>query len=109
MGEGDRVSETPPIDWDRVAKSMADSTDEQSASEDNGWQPSATAPRDGTTILVWHDLFGYVLVLWFPDGVGSFDNEGCDTNWKLDWEKSYLCSEPRYWTPLPAPPEGGTP
>lgn len=72
----------------------------------DAWQPIATAPLDGTTILAWHPSYGYVLVLWFPDGVGSFDNEGFNTNWKLDWEKSYLSSPPTYWMALPPSPDG---
>ena len=68
------------------------------------WRDITTAPRDGTTILAYHPTLQHVLVLWFPDGEGSADNDGADTNWKNDWDKSYLYSEPSHWMPLPAPP-----
>jgi hypothetical protein len=69
------------------------------------WQPIATAPRDGTTVLVHHPASGFVLVSWFPWGIGSADNDGFGTNWKSDWDRSYLGSEPTHWMPLPAPPK----
>ena len=73
----------------------------------HGWQPIATAPKDGTTVLVWcPDIYGEIepipvaaywdsmLAWWWPTyyAHGSID-EG-------------LPDEPTHWRPLD-PPEAG--
>lgn len=66
--------------------------------EPPGWRPIATAPKDGTRILLW---IGYALV-------GSFFDCNCagEELWEdhdgmaLDRERQ----TPTHWMPLPAPP-----
>lgn len=65
-----------------------------------GWQPIATAPRDGP-VLVW-DYHGMVAAIYNP----------LDGKWWLDLPYRFeagipkLELEPTHWMPLPAPPEG---
>ena len=61
-----------------------------------GWQPIATAPKDGTRILVtsnWRDVNDK------PLGVEISHWAETDEGW-LSCER-----EPTFWQPLPAPPQ----
>ncbi len=63
------------------------------------WQPIATAPRDGTDIL----LTDGETVAQASDWAGEWmlnigDNKCCHTTWKS------LCEPPTHWMPLPPPP-----
>jgi len=58
------------------------------------WKPIASAPRDGTEILLGH-----------PDGslaVGWWGKFGVNIGWT---DGDYLMSWPSHWMPAPAPPE----
>jgi len=58
------------------------------------WKPIASAPRDGTEILVGlHD--GSVAVVWW----GRYGRE-------IGWtDGDYLMTWPSHWMPLPPPPK----
>jgi len=56
----------------------------------SGWQPIATAPKDGTTILIW-------------DGVDQMVSR-CIGPAESDWATLALCVQPTHWMPLPAAP-----
>jgi hypothetical protein len=66
------------------------------------WQPIETAPKDGTTILVWR--WGRVaLTKWDPDGYVK--------NKRPYWADFVMGktraqnTPPTHWMPLPDPPE----
>lgn len=63
----------------------------------DGWRDIATAPKDGTSILVWAD--GYdrpEVVRWaVRRGVGGW----------LGGDNSIFDDTPTHWMPLPQPPE----
>jgi len=68
------------------------------------WQPIETAPKDGTEILTWDDLFGYQVAHW-----GEYEhplNETLETGW-TDGLSPVLgdSGEPTHWTPLEPPQE----
>jgi hypothetical protein len=79
------------------------------------WQPIATAPKDGRTLLLghfnsngkWRALRGQ----WFSTGViketwEEMDREGWyETSVECDGDVSAWKTEPTHWMPLPAPPE----
>jgi hypothetical protein len=71
------------------------------------WQPIATAPRDGTIMLIfdgkdqmvcrydvdfqiWNPVWGSDTKLYFNDGYDNFNMAG---------------THPLYWMPLPEPPK----
>lgn len=59
------------------------------------WQPIATAPRDGTKILVWREAeLGY-----------AGRRIGVDKWHKNRWWHSRLNMQPTHWMPLPDPPK----
>jgi hypothetical protein len=67
----------------------------------NIWQPIETAPRDGTTVL-----------LYFPDAGKSQIDVGYwiewevgDANWSNEWTDAEIDCDPSHWMPLPEPPE----
>lgn len=58
------------------------------------WQPIATAPKDGTLVVVrWADKDWPPLVAYF-----------CDRGW-CDARDGYEITEPSYWAPIPKGPE----
>ncbi len=93
--------------------------DARSLPTDDGWEDIATAPRDGTAVLVyfsklqWHDMEGNTVSFGeLRDHVERFE-----TGWFQDgrWFESgtahdmFECwlepeQEPTHWRPLPAPP-----
>ncbi len=61
----------------------------------SGWLPIETAPRDGTTVLLWAAGWRNPLTGW---------TYGAD-----DWQDLRAAgSPPTHWQPLPPPPEEGT-
>lgn len=67
-----------------------------------GWQDIASAPRDGTYILVYPAMLGYPMVAtWDPD---------CEkyTRWQHNWRAAMsgkpVPYDPTHWQPLPPPP-----
>ncbi len=62
-----------------------------------GWQPIATGPTDGTSVLVWDSDFQYVAsVWWHEDGVPV-------------WFNGDVRVYATHWMPLPAAPALPTP
>ena len=72
-------------------------------STNNGWQPIATAPRDGRWILIYVPdpgdhlpPCGFVAVKWTGNPKTSLTG----------WTTRGVCGiEPNYWMPLPDVPE----
>ncbi len=110
-GEKPSADHPPLHGWEQVAKYAMRATLYGCAEEldallrvpvpegpPGGWQPIATAPKDGTEVLVWcpveHDvaLTGYHHVAGF---------QASDGYW-------YVCDgslvQPTHWRPLPSPP-----
>lgn len=76
----------------------------------NDWQPIETAPRDGTSILLW-TASGPVIGWWetgreflnsphFNDWSKGMLGEG--TGHDMGFDRVYA---PTHWLPLPAPPK----
>ena len=64
----------------------------------SAWQPIETAPKDGTSILVYG-----------PDIRQPFYMDVCawPPNWEGKWPVAYMAyaaGEPTHWMPLPQPP-----
>lgn len=59
------------------------------------WQDIATAPKDGTQILLWYKADGHEMGFWdgrcWDDG-DFYDNLGSDADFS-------------HWMPLPPPPK----
>lgn len=67
-----------------------------------GWQPIATAPKDGTPVLTWADG-GVAVAEWLPLGdAGEWIPGG---NVSGDGGYFYLVQEPTHWMPIPRPPD----
>jgi len=65
------------------------------------WQPIETAPKDGTTILV------YLANGDVHTAYGHFYNKGHDFEWaQYGGYETYL---PTHWMPLPPPPNQSAP
>lgn len=70
------------------------------------WQPMATAPRDGTTILLWaSDAGGPYEMFWNPHGTNLLVQSG-EGIWELNGGGLTWCEErpdgaPTHWMPLP--------
>lgn len=58
------------------------------------WQPISTAPKDGTTIIIWDKDHGCMIVEWMY-GEWHCSHDGEDM----------YGPEPTHWMPLPAPPK----
>lgn len=63
-----------------------------------GWQPIATAPRDGNCLVACATDDGWMLAVLERDKKGNWIHEGEPT-----FCHSWYC-EPKWWQPLPAPP-----
>jgi hypothetical protein len=65
------------------------------------WQPIATAPKDGTPVLLRCRHGGYdadyVIEGWYE--MGAFDRR-----WYEAFGENPLNPQPTHWMPLPAPP-----
>jgi hypothetical protein len=63
-----------------------------SALPETPWQPIGTAPKDGTSILVWDEGI-CIVTAWVEtdDGAGF-------------WDAALIEPPPQFWMPLPAPP-----
>lgn len=88
-------------------------------SENNGWLPIETAPKDGTAVLLFEPAedrylnegleYGPKVGQLLCMGVGTW----CQTDSGEDYWGDYhdlnvLMSEPTHWHPLPPPPETHT-
>lgn len=70
--------------------------------DDIGWQPIETAPKDGTAILglCKGEVGSLIMVVWWQESVWF-------TGWvsgghRSDYEDRFVT----HWVPLPTPPEG---
>jgi hypothetical protein len=68
------------------------------------WQPIATAPKDGTWVLVWgpSDTWSLVRLAWY-----AYNHRSGKAYWKLDGEcddYELAADQPTHWMPLPPPP-----
>jgi hypothetical protein len=66
---------------------------------DLGWRPIATAPRDGTRILLTYPASGSRPYAWGTVRVGKWNGR----LWQLDMAGNYQ-SQCTHWQPLPPPP-----
>lgn len=61
-----------------------------------GWQDISTAPKDGTRVLLWNNL-------WSDSNTGYFGG-------LRGWYQTYVCGpfvhQPTHWRPLPLKPTG---
>lgn len=57
-----------------------------------GWRPIKTAPKDKTPFLACLEDQTYAVVYW-------------DTSYWYENSMGLIIDEPKYWMPLPAPPE----
>ena len=78
-------------------------------SEHGGWRQIATAPRDGTPILVWDPSMASYNWPGEPD-----DSRYAIGYWRTVWgggwgNRNTARPAPTHWMPLPEPPEGFTP
>jgi len=71
------------------------------------WRPISTAPKDGTTIMV----FKFTPPAWSVIGLAFWFGQGAISGWMsyglpvLDGEPQTLgLAHPTHWMPLPAPP-----
>lgn len=71
----------------------------------NGWQPIATAPRDGTEFCAWGKRVGRQVVNWPPNcQIGRWDKVA-DKGWR-----GGACRHAEgftHWQPLPDAPKEG--
>ncbi|MDB5656127.1 MAG: hypothetical protein JWQ94_3740 [Tardiphaga sp.] len=58
------------------------------------WQPIETAPKDGSTVLVWRP----------SEGEHYLAHVGVDFWSDKSWYRSRRSQQPTHWQPLPAPP-----
>ncbi len=70
------------------------------------WNPIATAPKDGSRILLWD---GYpVFASWSTDAEHGSSLSGPSEAWQIfsceDSWYSYCANSPTHWMPLPKPP-----
>lgn len=77
-------------------------TDDTRARAD-GWRPIATAPRDGTDVLLWvpASKWGPACAVVGNSGRVTWHVSNIDGH---DWEGPLDGALPTHWMPLPAPP-----
>lgn len=65
------------------------------------WQPIETAPRDGTSVLLFcpaDDCWeSYIAQGWYESGI-------FDRRWYAAVDENPLSPQPTHWMPLPNPP-----
>ncbi|REF70371.1 DUF551 domain-containing protein [Paracoccus versutus] len=73
------------------------------------WQPISSAPKDGTTVMVYVPDFEKITEAWFCEQTGLWPHSAAYS------EEGEPCNvgQPTHWRPLPAPPttpeaEGGS-
>ncbi|WP_136625089.1 hypothetical protein [Aureimonas flava] len=106
--------------WLRLARaalsSPAPEGEDAQGVEPVAWQPIATAPKDGTTIDLWHEDFGRQADCYWGKSQHECGETGryCDSDWHSEpdtWIDAtfnsplFLDGEFTHWRPLPlAPP-----
>jgi hypothetical protein len=68
-----------------------------------GWQPIATAPRDGRAILVY--IPGSVGHAVRQDVIAVYWSGWSGGRWETAWSGAKLMARPTHWMPLPDPPQ----
>jgi hypothetical protein len=66
----------------------------------NDWQPIETAPKDGTTVIVYDPAYAQPVV---PGAWDSEEEAEGGQTWRAsdaEWDRL----NPTHWMPLPAPP-----
>lgn len=63
------------------------------------WQPIATAPRDGTSILTYPH---YAVTSWVSEDV--YPGPGWSDGWDEGIERWKTTDKPTHWMPLPKSP-----
>lgn len=76
-------------------------------SDESGWQPIETAPRNGVEIIGGWAAEQWVYAIWYR-GEGReagwwFANEGPG-----EYCGELICPQPSHWRPLPSPPPAPT-
>jgi len=66
------------------------------------WLPINSAPRDGTEILIWHELGQCRIVFWKSLPTQEKTKEGY---WAYPGEDHFGTETCRWWMPLPEPPK----
>lgn len=76
------------------------------------WQPIETAPKDGTTVLLWWrseygDIAYWACATWevFSDGSGGWVGESFHATEPKTWMR-LIGEKPTHWMPLPPQPGG---
>ena len=71
----------------------------------NGWQPIATAPKDGSKVLVWSPRYGGnpVIARWSDDRYAKKPIPRFQTTDRAYGARDLF--DATHWQPLPAPPE----
>lgn len=76
------------------------------------WQPIETAPKDGSSILLWGTWAGEIHgIAKHPCvDIGRWDGGNSDFPgeewWTLDTGDCYTCwMKPTHWAPIPVPPK----
>lgn len=64
---------------------------------DPGWQPIATAPMDGSSIVLWSPKYGIIHAFWQDRWEVSHNNS--------DGYGDPDLSDATHWRPLPTPPK----
>lgn len=68
----------------------------------NDWQPEETAPRDGTTVLLWGLEMRMGMSTWFwveEDGISGWRQDDGKNE-----DRALRGPYPTHWMPLPEPP-----
>ena len=77
----------------------------------HGWNPIATAPKDGTDVLLWYPdlkqavrIGSYNVTETIRNGKPSYKSEGWSSDVDL-WGLGNKKHEPSHWMVLPGPPQ----
>ena len=65
------------------------------------WQPMATAPKDGTMVLLFVPDSAILEIVF-----GRYDTSGDEGDWLMDWgnERTVIDVPVTHWMPMPEPP-----
>jgi hypothetical protein len=88
------------------AKKQASHPPAQATTTDAGWRPIATAPKDGTKILVWTYHDAIEMSEWYTLSHDEYTlrADGLYEKRVVESEGGWNSNTPLFWTPLPAPP-----
>lgn len=106
------VPRVEPVDYPEVAQVLMDYARAAVLADRErreGWQPIETAPRDGTTVVVYFKGHGPMTVAWEdPWGDGPEAATWCVTDHKHGPYpvRGYRTGDDTHWMPLPEPPTG---